>query len=80
MLIPKMHYENFIDFLKYMQKNDLVANAGVTDAKGDRSKGPTQQADDEMYLKIVERRPDGVVVRGVKVHQTGSLSSHEIIE
>ncbi|CCK81006.1 4-hydroxyphenylacetate 3-hydroxylase N-terminal domain-containing protein [Desulfobacula toluolica] len=71
--------QNFIEFLKYMQKNDLTANAGVTDLKGDRSKGPTQQADDEMYLKIVERRSDGIVVSGAKVHQTGSLSSHEII-
>ncbi len=71
--------QNFTEFLKYMQENDLTANAGVTDLKGDRSKGPTQQADDEMYLKIVERRPDGIVVSGAKVHQTGSLSSHEII-
>lgn len=71
--------QNFIEFLKHMQENDLVGNAGVTDVKGDRSKGPTQQADDEMYLKIVERRPDGIVVSGAKVHQTGSLSAHEII-
>jgi 4-hydroxybutyryl-CoA dehydratase / vinylacetyl-CoA-Delta-isomerase len=71
--------KNFLKFLEYMQENDLTANAGVTDAKGDRSKGPSDQDDDEMYLKIVERRPDGVVVSGVKVHQTGSLSSHEII-
>jgi 4-hydroxybutyryl-CoA dehydratase/vinylacetyl-CoA-Delta-isomerase len=73
------YYKNFLEFLEYMQKNDFTANAGVTDLKGDRSKGPTQQADDEMYLKIVERRPDGIVVSGAKVHQTGSLSSHEII-
>lgn len=73
------YYENFIEFVKYMQKNDYVGNAGVTDVKGDRSKGPSDQEDDEMYLKIVERRPDGVVVRGAKVHQTGSLSAHEII-
>ncbi len=32
-----------------------------------------------MYLHVVERRDDGIVVRGAKAHQTGSLSSHEII-
>ena len=32
-----------------------------------------------MYLHVVERREDGIVVRGAKCHQTGSLSSHEII-
>jgi len=32
-----------------------------------------------MYLRVVERRDDGIVVRGAKAHQTGSLSSHEVI-
>lgn len=70
---------HFTEFLKYVQKNDLAANAGVTDVKGDRSLSPHEQVDKDMYLHIVERRDDGIVVRGAKVHQTGSLSSHEII-
>ncbi|MGA3175179.1 MAG: 4-hydroxyphenylacetate 3-hydroxylase N-terminal domain-containing protein [Syntrophorhabdales bacterium] len=69
----------FTEFLKYMQKNDLAANAGVTDVKGDRSLGPREQQDKDMYLHVVEKRKDGIVVRGAKAHQTGSLSSHEII-
>ncbi len=73
------YYNNFIEFLKYMQKNDLTANAGVTDVKGDRSKAPSEQEDEDMYLHLVERRDDGIVVRGAKAHQTGSLSSHEVI-
>lgn len=73
------YYDNFTEFLKYMQKNDLTANAGVTDVKGDRSKGPCDQEDKDMYLRVVERRDDGIVVRGAKAHQTGSLSSHEVI-
>ncbi|HVN23276.1 MAG TPA: 4-hydroxyphenylacetate 3-hydroxylase N-terminal domain-containing protein [Syntrophorhabdales bacterium] len=81
--IDKKHGTNyndrFIEFLKYVQKNDLAANAGVTDVKGDRSLGPTEQPDKDMYLHVVERRKDGIVVRGAKAHQTGSLSSHEII-
>lgn len=73
------YYNNFIEFLKYVQKNDLAANAGVTDVKGDRSLAPYEQTDKDMYLHVVERRDDGIVVRGAKAHQTGSLSSHEII-
>lgn len=73
------YYNNFMGFLKYIQKNDLTGNAGVTDVKGDRSQGPKDQDDKDMYLRIVERRDDGIVVRGAKAHQTGSLSSHEII-
>jgi 4-hydroxybutyryl-CoA dehydratase/vinylacetyl-CoA-Delta-isomerase len=71
--------KRFLGFLKDVQKNDLAANAAVTDVKGDRSLGPKEQADPDMYLRVVERRPDGIVVRGAKAHQTGSLSSHEII-
>jgi len=71
--------KNFIEFLKYMQKNDLTANAGVTDVKGDRSLAPHEQPDKDMFLHVVEKRDDGIVVRGAKAHQTGSLSSHEII-
>ena len=73
------YHENFNNFLKYMQENDLAGNAGVTDVKGDRSLNPQDQEDKDMYLRIVEKRDDGIVVRGAKAHQTGSLSSHEII-
>jgi 4-hydroxybutyryl-CoA dehydratase/vinylacetyl-CoA-Delta-isomerase len=69
----------FIDFLKHMQRNDLTANAGVTDVKGDRSLSPKDQADPDAYLHVVERREDGIIVRGAKCHQTGSLSAHELI-
>lgn len=71
--------KNFTEFLKYMQKNDLTGNAGVTDVKGDRSLNPNEQVDKDMFLHVVEKRDDGIVVRGAKAHQTGSLSSHEII-
>ncbi|MGD0230143.1 MAG: 4-hydroxyphenylacetate 3-hydroxylase N-terminal domain-containing protein [Syntrophorhabdales bacterium] len=69
----------YIEFLKHVQRNDLAANAGVTDVKGDRSLGPSEQPDKDMYLHVVEKRDDGIVVRGAKAHQTGSLSCHEII-
>ena len=73
------YFENFKKFLKHVQQNDLTCNAGVTDVKGDRSLDPHAQSDKDMYLHVVERRDDGLVVRGAKAHQTGSLSSHEII-
>jgi 4-hydroxybutyryl-CoA dehydratase/vinylacetyl-CoA-Delta-isomerase len=73
------YLERFKEFLKHVQRNDLTCNAGVTDVKGDRSLSPHEQEDKDMYLHVVERRDDGVVVRGAKAHQTGSLSSHEMI-
>ncbi len=53
-----------------LQENDLVGAASQTDAKGDRSKRPAEQDDPDMYLRVVERREDGVVVRGAKLHNT----------
>jgi 4-hydroxybutyryl-CoA dehydratase/vinylacetyl-CoA-Delta-isomerase len=73
------YYDRFTEFLKHVQENDLTCNAGVTDVKGDRSLSPHEQVDKDMYLRIVQRRNDGIIVRGAKAHQTGSLSSHEII-
>jgi 4-hydroxybutyryl-CoA dehydratase/vinylacetyl-CoA-Delta-isomerase len=32
-----------------------------------------------MYVRVVEKRKDGIVVRGAKAHQTGAINSHEII-
>ena len=51
----------------------------MTDPKGDRSLPPHLQADPDLYLRVVERRPDGIVVRGAKAHQTGFVNSHEVI-
>ena len=73
------YHERFIRFLKKVQEEDLVVDGAMTDPKGDRSKRPSEQADPDLYLRVVERRPDGVVVRGAKFHQTGLLNSHEIL-
>ena len=73
------YYKRFMEFLKYMQKNDFTANASVTDVKGDRSLNPHEQPDKDLYLRVVEQQKDGIIVNGAKVHQTGSLSAHELI-
>ena len=73
------YHENFKAFMEYVQRNDLTVDGAMTDPKGDRSKAPHAQDDPDMFLHIVERRSDGIVVRGAKAHQTGVLNSHEVI-
>ena len=73
------YHENFKKFMTYCQSNDLTVDGAMTDPKGDRSKAPHAQEDPDLFLRVVERRPDGIVVRGAKAHQTGALNSHEII-
>lgn len=73
------YHENFKKFLTYCQEKDLTVDGAMTDPKGDRSKAPHAQADPDLYLRVVERRLDGIVVRGAKAHQTGICNSHEVI-
>lgn len=73
------YHENFINYMKFVQENDLTVDGAMTDPKGDRSLSPSKQADPDMYLRVVERRADGVVVRGAKAHQTGICNSQEVI-
>lgn len=71
--------KRFLKYLRYVQNEDLVCCGAMTDAKGDRSLRPAEQADPDQYLHVVEEKPDGIVVRGNKMHQTGAVNSHEII-
>ncbi|MDR1953696.1 MAG: 4-hydroxyphenylacetate 3-hydroxylase family protein [Clostridiales Family XIII bacterium] len=71
------YHENFKKYLTYVQENDLTVDGAMTDPKGDRGKSPSQQTDPDIFLHIVEKRADGIVVRGAKAHQTGSINSHE---
>ncbi len=73
------YHERFTEYMKYVQDNDLVVDGCMTDARGDRSKSPGVQDDLDSYLHVVERRPNGIVVRGCKLHQTGMINSHEIL-
>jgi len=71
--------KRFLKYLKYVQDEDLVCDGAMTDAKGDRSLRPADLADPDQYLHVVKEKPDGIVVRGAKLHQTGAVNSHEII-
>ncbi|MCC8357596.1 MAG: 4-hydroxybutyryl-CoA dehydratase, partial [Oscillospiraceae bacterium] len=73
------YFENFKKYMEYIQDADLVVDGAMTDPKGDRGLAPHAQADEDLFLHVVERRPDGVVVRGAKAHQTGASNSHEIL-
>lgn len=73
------YHERFKKYLIWYQENDLVGNAGQTDVKGDRAKRPSEQQDPDLYLRIVEKREDGIVVSGCKAHNTIAPYADEII-
>jgi 4-hydroxybutyryl-CoA dehydratase/vinylacetyl-CoA-Delta-isomerase len=73
------YHDKFKAFVAHMQAENFVIGGAMTDAKGDRSKGPSEQEDPDLFVRVVERRPDGVVLRGAKMHQTGCLNSHWLL-
>jgi len=73
------YHQRFRDYWSRVQKEDLVVDGAMTDPKGDRGKRPKDQADPDLFVRVVERKSDGVIVRGAKLHQTGMLNSHEMI-
>ena len=72
------YHNRYIEFLKKAQKNNVLVAAGMTDPKGDRSKRPHQQVDQDMFMRVVERNERGVYVTGVKAHMTGGWNQHWI--
>src|SRR5208282_5746068 len=42
-------------------------------------KGPSEQADPDLYVHVVEETSDGIIVRGAKVHTSVSVNANEII-
>ncbi|MDR2668564.1 MAG: 4-hydroxyphenylacetate 3-hydroxylase family protein [Desulfovibrio sp.] len=73
------YHQNFLEFLKEAQEKDWTVDGAMTDPKGDRGLSPGKQADPDLYLHVVERRKDGIVVRGAKAHQTGICNSHQVV-
>ena len=73
------YYKRFMNFLDYVQKNDLSCTVTVTDVKGLRTLPPHKQPNKDSYIHVDEIRDDGIVVSGYKCNQTGILFAHEII-
>ena len=66
-------------YVRDAQRRDVRITQCITDAKGDRSRKPSQQDDPDAYVRVVERRPDGVVIRGAKLHISAASMGHELM-
>jgi len=66
-------------FHRHCRDGDLTMAVAQTDVKGDRSLRPHQQTQPDTYVHVVERRRDGIVVRGAKAHTTNAVYADEII-
>ncbi|MFB6470348.1 MAG: 4-hydroxyphenylacetate 3-hydroxylase N-terminal domain-containing protein [Vulcanisaeta sp. AZ3] len=73
------YYSRVRKYYEYVAKNDLTIAVAQTDVKGHRKKRPHEQEDPDVYVHVVEKRNDGIVVKGAKAHTTQSVASDELI-
>jgi 4-hydroxybutyryl-CoA dehydratase/vinylacetyl-CoA-Delta-isomerase len=74
-VIGKQDYIDRIEnYRTHLKKNDLAVVTGMTDVKGDRMLRPSDpgQTHPDYYVRVVERKPEGIVVRGAKIHISGA--------
>lgn len=73
------YHARLLAFITEVQSRNVVIGGAMTDPKGDRSKPPHQQHDPDLFVHVVARTDEGLVIRGAKAHQTGCINSHELI-
>ena len=66
-------------FYEHCRRGDLAVAVAQTDVKGDRAKGPAEQAHPDYYVRVVSEDREGITLRGAKVHTSVSVNAHEII-
>mgnify|MGYP006295710807 CR=1 FL=1 len=72
------YHKRLKTWLKDAQERDITLSGALTDPKGDRSKSASQQDDPDMNLHVVDKKKDGIVVRGAKVMICGIAAANEI--
>ncbi|MBN1211445.1 MAG: 4-hydroxyphenylacetate 3-hydroxylase [candidate division Zixibacteria bacterium] len=72
------YHQRFLAWLKDAQVRDITLAGALTDPKGDRTKPPHLQEDKDVFLHLVEKREDGIVVRGAKIMICGVAAANEI--
>lgn len=73
------YHKRFLEFVRMVQRENLVIGGAMTDPKGDRSLGPSGQEDPDLFTRVVDTDEKGLYVSGAKAHQTGCINSHWII-
>jgi aromatic ring hydroxylase len=63
----------------YCRGADLAVAVAQTDVKGDRSLGPHEQDDPDLYLHVVDEDVASITVRGAKVHTSFTANADELI-
>ena len=75
--VDSMYGRNIDSYFRYCSENNITHTHAIADPQIDRSQ--TSADDESLALSIVEKRSDGVVVRGAKQLASFSPFSHELM-
>jgi 4-hydroxyphenylacetate 3-monooxygenase len=70
---------NVLAHHRRMSEGDLFQAHTVVNPQIDRTKGAAQQEEDDLYVRVVDERDGGIVVRGAKMIGTGAVFGDEIM-
>src|SRR3984957_11210277 len=73
------YIENIHEYVSSAQRADTRVTQCITDAKGKRALPPSRQEDSDAFVHVVDRGPDGVVLRGAKLHITGASLGYDLM-
>jgi 4-hydroxybutyryl-CoA dehydratase/vinylacetyl-CoA-Delta-isomerase len=74
-----VYAERALAYFEETRRLDTRLVQTITDAKGDRSLSPSKQDDPDLYVRIVGRSADGIVIRGAKLHISSAAIAHDMI-
>ena len=73
------YFPRFTEYLKMVQKKDLSVAGALTEPRGARDHKTLEWRDPYLSLKVVDKKKDGIVVRGAKINISGAFASHELV-
>jgi 4-hydroxybutyryl-CoA dehydratase/vinylacetyl-CoA-Delta-isomerase len=77
--VDPIYRERLAAYVDDATRRDIRIAECITDAKGNRTLPPSQQDDPDAYVRVVERRRDGVVIRGAKLHISAASLVHDLM-
>ncbi|MFB7086001.1 4-hydroxyphenylacetate 3-hydroxylase family protein [Streptomyces sp. NPDC056296] len=71
--------DNLAAYHRRMTEGSLYQAFTITNPQIDRTKSASEQEEDDLYVRVVKERDDGIVVRGAKMIGTAAVFGDEII-
>ncbi|MFI1757655.1 4-hydroxyphenylacetate 3-hydroxylase family protein [Streptomyces sp. NPDC020571] len=71
--------DNLAAYYRRMSEGSLYQAFTITNPQIDRTRAASEQEEDDLYVRVVKERDDGIVVRGAKMIGTGAVFGDEVI-